>query len=353
MSPRRVGILLSKEFLHGSKSLVFLFAIVVPVVLSLVLSLVFGTLFAATPKMGITDEGGSRLTPLARELDSVIVKEYPSLRQLKAAVRAGGVDMGLLLPQGFDALVSQGQPTQVTLYIWGESLAKNRLILEATVANLLTDLAGQQMPLQIVTTTLGDPEEIAFSDRLLPLIVIMAIVFGGSMIPASSLVDEKQNRTLTALTITPTTLAEVLFSKGLLGVVVSFCTATLILTLNQAFGGRPALLLGVLALNGIAAAGFGLLLGTLTRDITSLFATVKALGLFLYAPAIIYLFPAIPEWVAKIFPTYYVIQPVIEITQQGGAWSDVAPEVGMLIALIVGLIGVVTVTTRRAQLRPA
>jgi ABC-2 type transport system permease protein len=191
------------------------------------------------------------------------------------------------------------------------------------------------------------------SDRLLPLIVIMAIIFGGSMTPASSLVDEKQNRTLTALTITPTSLQEVLFSKGLLGATVSFVMALVILTLNQALGGQASLLLAVLALSAAAAAAFGILLGSLTKDITSLFATVKAIGVFVYAPAFLYLFPDIPQWIAKIFPTYYIVQPVIEITQQDGTWSDVAPEVTILVGLIILLIGAVAASSKRAQLRPA
>jgi len=353
MSPRRVGVLLHKEFIHGPASFFFVFAIVMPILLSLVLSLVFGTLFSETPKLGIVDEGGSDMTQRAKALDAAIVKEYPSLTQLKAAVRAGSVDMGLLLPQGFDSLVNQGQGAEISVYIWGESLAKNRVILEAMIANLMVDLAGQEVPVEIATTTLGDPEEIALSDRLLPLIIIMAIVMGGSLIPASSLVDEKHNRTLTALTITPTSLQDVLLSKGLTGIIVSNFTALVILTLNQAFGGQPVLLLLVLALSGIAAAGFGILLGTLTKDVTSLFATVKAMGILLYAPGILYLFPEIPQWIAKLFPTYYIVQPVIEITQQGGAWRDVAPEVVVLLGLIVALVGTVAMAARMRELRPA
>jgi ABC-2 type transport system permease protein len=324
-----------------------------PIILSLALSLVFGTLFSETPKLGIVDEGDSGMMQRAKVLDTAIVKEYPSVTQLKAAVRAGSVDMGVLLPQGFDSLVHQGQGAELSVYIWGESLAKNRVILETTLSNLIVDLAGQEAPVEIATTTLGDPEEIALGDRLLPLIIIMAIVMGGSLIPASSLVDEKHNRTLTALTITPTSLLDVLLSKGLAGIIVSIFTALVILTLNQAFGGQPALLLMVLALSGTAAAGFGILLGTLTKDVTSLFATVKAIGILLYAPGILYLFPDIPQWIAKLFPTYYIVQPVIEITQQGGVWRDVAPEVAVLLGLIVALVSMVTVAASRTQLRPA
>jgi len=349
MSPRRVGILLGKEFIHGAKSFFFVFAILVPVVLSLVFSLVFGTLFSEKPRLGIADAGDSQLARLARELDGITTRVYPSTAALEDGVRSGAVDMGVALPAGFDGLVGGGGVTEINAYIWGQSLAKNRVILEATLSNLIVELVGRELPLEVVMTELGAAEAVPWRARLLPIVVIMTVVFGGTMIPASSLVDERHKRTLTALTITPTTLEEVLFSKGLVGVIISLVMGTIILTLNQAFGGQVALLMLVLALSSMAAAAFGILLGTLSKDITGLFATVKAIGVLLYAPAFLYLFPDLPQWIGKIFPTYYIVQPVFEITQQGGTWPDIAFEVLVLGALVVVLMGLVLVAARRIK----
>jgi len=349
MSPRRVGILLGKEFTHGAKSFMFVFAILVPIVISLIFSLVFGTLFSEKPRLGIADEGDSELVRLAGELDGITTKVYASPAVLQEAVREGALDMGVVLPPGFDGLVGGAGVTEINAYIWGQSLAKSRVILEATLSNLIVELAGREMPLEVVLIELGESEELPWNAWLLPIVVIMAVVFGGAMVPASSLVDEKHKRTLTALTITPATLEEVLLSKGLVGVIISLVMAVLILVLNQAFGGQPALLLLVLALSSMAAAAFGILLGTLTKDITALFATVKAIGVLLYAPAFLYLFPDLPQWIGRIFPTYYIVQPVFEITQQGGTWPDVAPEVLVLSGLVVVLIGLVLAAAGRVK----
>ena len=236
MSLRRVGILLSKEFRHGSKSFIFIIAIVMPLVLSLVLSLVFGNLLSEKPRLGISDEGVSQITSLVIESDSIIGREYDSPDMLRKAVEDGAVDMGIVLPPDFDNLVIQGQMTEITAYVWGESLAKHRIVLGATIANMIRDIAGQEVPVEIATTTLGDAESIPWDDRILPIIVLMAIVFGGIMVPATSLVDEKQKRTLSALAITPASLGEIFLSKGLVGVIISTIMGILILVLNQAFG---------------------------------------------------------------------------------------------------------------------
>ena len=136
-------------------------------------------------------------------------------------------------------------------------------------------------------------------------------------------------------------------AKGLLGVILSVVMGALILIMNQAFGAQPLLLVVVLTLGAFMAATFGILLGVLIKDINTLFATIKGIGILLYAPALVYLFPELPGWVGKIFPTYYMIQPVVEIAQEGGTWSDVAGEVYILIALILVLMGVVGMVARR------
>ena len=173
------------------------------------------------------------------------------------------------------------------------------------------------------------------------------------MVPATSLVDEKQKGTLTAIAITPASLGEIFLSKGLVGVIISTLMGVLILVLNQAFGAQPLLLIGMLALGAAMAATFGIMLGAFIKDITSLFATTKAIGILLYAPAFVYLFPGIPQWIGRIFPTYYIVQPVVEISQQGGTWSDVTLEAFILIGLILAMIGILGVLARRTAQREA
>jgi ABC-2 type transport system permease protein len=346
MSLRRVGILLVKEFFKGPKSFI-VWAIAAPLVISLVISLVFGTLFSEKPKLGIVDEGSSQLVTMSRELTSVVAKEYDTVSEMKQAVEIGAIDMGIVLPEGFDGFVMQGKEMEITAYIWGESLAKQRTILLVTMANLVRELAGQEAPVEIESVTLGDEVSIPWNDRLLPLIVLVAVFFGGIFLPATSVINEKTKKTLEALVITPTTVGAVFLAKGLLGIILSLFMGVVILLLNQAFGAEPALLVLVLALAAIMAAEIGLILGALMRDITSLFTVWKLGGILLFAPAFIYLFPQIPEWIGRIFPTYYLIQPIVEISQRGGGWPDIATSVFILIALDLFLIGVLLFTLKR------
>jgi ABC-2 type transport system permease protein len=349
MSLRRVGVLLGKELVRGPRNFIFIFALVMPVAISLVLSLLFGTFFSGKPKLGVADAGDSQLVTQAQAMDSIIVNEYESDAALREAVATGVVDMGLVLPVGFDTAVQTGESVELSAYVWGESLLNDRAILGTSMAVWIRAIAGQEKPVEIVATTLGDETAVPWEDRLLPFIVLLTIMIGGIMVPATSLVDEKMKRTLTAVTTTPTSVGEVYLAKGLLGVILGVVMGVIILAMNRAFGSQPLLLVALLALGGMMASAFGILLGMLLKDINSLFATIKGIGLLLYAPAIVYLFPSLPEWVGRIFPTYYVIGPIMEVTQQGASFADIALDVAILVAIILLLVGIVALLARRAR----
>jgi len=348
MSLRRVGILLVKEFFRGPRNFI-IWAIAAPLIISLVVSLVFGTLFSEKPKLGIVDEGSSQLVAMSRELTSVDTREYGTVPEIKQAVESGAVDMGIVLPEGFDGFVMQGEEMELTAYIWGESLAKQRTILLVTIANLVRELAGQEAPVEIESITLGDEVGIPWNDRLLPLIVLFAVIFGGIFLPAASVINEKTKKTLEALVVTPTTVGDVFMAKGLLGIIFSLFMGIVILVLNRAFGAEPALLVLVLAFAAIMAVEIGLILGALMRDITSLFTVWKLGGILLFAPAFIYLFPQIPQWIGRIFPTYYFIEPIVQISQRAGGWPDIATSVFILIAMDLILVGVLIFTLKRTR----
>jgi len=341
MNLRRVGVLLKREFIYGPKNVMFTFSILTPLALSLILSLLLGTLFAGKARLGVVDEGQSQLVAALDAEEYLIRRHYDSVADLKQDVEAGVLDVGMVFPTGFDAAIKTGARTTLDVFVWGESLIKHRTTVAVALTNQLIALTGREVPVDIVTTTLGDGEDVPWGERLFPFIVMMTLFFGGAMIPSSSLIEEKQKRTLRALVVTPASPGEVFLAKGLMGGLVSLVMGVVILALNNAFGAHPGLLLLVMALGTTMVVEFGLMLGALVKDMNTLMTVIKSSGILLYAPVFFYIFPEIPAWIAKIFPTYYMIDPIIALSMQGGGWSEIAVNVGILGALIVAL-GVVT-----------
>ncbi len=354
MNIQRIGILLRKEITKGTKSFIVIFAIIIPLAISLVVSLLFGQLFSNTPRLGILDEGNSNLISLFVGQSHIDTRIYTDGERLRADVERGVVEVGVVIPDSFDTAVVDNTETDITVLFWGEGNTLPRATIVFALANHIVTISGRDIPASIDAVSLGSGEVVSWSERLIPLLVLMSIVLGGTMIPAVSLVDEKAKRTLRALLVTPTSLFDVFVAKALLGICVSVVMGLVILVVNRAFGTQPTLLVITLILGATVAAFFGIALGTLAKSIDGLFTLIKPMALILYAPAIIELFPQIPAWLAQIFPTYYIVEPVMRISQDGADLNDVGAMllvlVGMIAILIAGLYILTGQEERRERL---
>lgn len=347
MNLKRIFTIVKKEFLYGSKNFIFVMALVMPVVITLVISLLVGTLFSGKPRLGIYDQGSSQLTTRMAGLAHISTSLYTSETQLRSDVERGALDIGMILPANFDTLLKADNTVAMTVFMWGESLLKHRGILGVSLIRQLIELAGRDIPVTTELVSLGEAANIPWDVRLFPLVVVVTILLGGMMVPATSLVEEKLHRTYRALLTTPATLADILAGKGITGVLLAVFEGLLILAINRAFGSQPAALITVLVLSGIFAAAAGIIMGVVVKDISTLFTIMKSLGIFLYAPAFIMMFPEFPQWIARVFPTYYLLNPILELTMNNAGWPQIAGDVVILIILTVVLIAVAGILARR------
>jgi ABC-2 type transport system permease protein len=349
MNLRRIGILFVKEVRQGATNFFLVYAIVMPIVLSLLVTLVFGDLFSETPRLGLYDAGSSEMVTIMTGQDHLETTIYGEEAALRDDVDRGVVTAGLIFPAGFDAALADGQRPQLTTLYSSEGLAKNIAIINSAVDQALGQITAVEPLVTIQAVQLGDEQVISWTERLLPVIVLMCIIVGGAMVPAASLVDEKVKRTLSALTITPTTLLEVYVAKALLGIGVSVLMGLIVLVLNNAFGGQPVLLVTTLVLGAVASAIFGVLLGSLINEINMLLAVIKASGIVLFAPAIIQIVPEVPQWIARVFPTFYVLNPVLEVSQHNAGLGEIAGDIAILLAIMGAMILALVFVIERQQ----
>ena len=341
--------LLRKDLGVGPRSPIFLYAIVLPVILTLLIRVVFGSLFDPVPRLGIVDEGESQVVQNVRDVEGIQVTFPESAAALKTLVENNDLDGGLVLPAGFDGALQAGQMPNVQFFFGGQSLASNRVVLGVTMVDLIRQVAGSPAPIDVETITVGEGEAVPIVSRLLPLIVLMAVLIAGALTPATSLVEEKEKRTLTALLVTPTRLADVLLGKGALGFILAMATGVVTLALNGALGANPAALLLVLVLATLMAAEVGLMLGSFAKDTKALYTIWKSGAIVLVAPVIFFIWPSLPQWIAKIFPTYYFLSPLFEIAIRGAGLADVWVELAIGFAVCAVLLPGVTALGRRME----
>lgn len=349
MSIRRIGVLLKKEFIYGSKSYFFIYALIAPIVATLLINLVFSSLFSGKPKMGVFDQGNSQIVKSLKHLESINLKVYTSEMELKDAVKTGRRDVGIVFLENFDSKIKKGELAKLTAYVWGESLLKNRAIVSSALLYQIRDVSGKTSPVDIVPVSLGEKNSVPLKDRFFPSIILMAIFISGFAIPSTSLVEEKEKRTISAVLTTPVTQGDIFLSKGLTGVTISMVMGILILILNHAFNAQFALITLLLFLGAIMATCFGLILGAFMKEISSVYSAIQGLGIFVYAPGILYLFPQLPKWIGKLFPTYYVLNPIIEISRGGKSWATVYPDVLLLIGIIAVFVTIVGIIANKKR----
>lgn len=337
MNPRLVGVILGKDVVRGPKNFLFIWAILAPLVISIVFSFAIGGFLSDQPTLGVMVEGGANLPGQLEKLEGVKVKNFTALEDLRSSVERGSLDMGVVLPENLGEGRTSDDLLVINTFVWGSSQASDRAMVKSSLVDGIQRVLGGEPPLEVEFVTLGETEFTPWKERFLPFIVLMAVFLGGAFLPAGGLIEEKERGTLKALITSPATLPEIMVAKATVGVGVSLFVAVLILLLNGAFGAQPLLLILALGLGGIMASEFGLISGLLLNDITSLLALWKAGGIFLFAPGFVYLFPAIPEWIGKIIPTYYYISPVVKITQEGGGWGAISASIYILLGIIFGL----------------
>ncbi len=352
MNLSRILMVLRKDLQLGPRSPIFLWVLLLPILITLVLQVTFGDLLDPNPRLGIVDQGASSVTTAVQDIEGIELTLLDDVEALKSKVEGNDLDAGLVLQQGFDASVRSGARPPLEFYVGGESLASNRIILAVTTVDLVREVAGRAPPVEVSVVEFGE-EGLSISVRLVPFIVMYALLIAAVFLPSFSLADEREKRTLSALTVTPVKLSEVVMAKGILGFVLAFPMAILTLWLNSALTVQPLALIVVLLVAGLLLVEIGLIYGTVSKDITGVFTLIKGTGFILLAPTIFYIFPDWPQWIAKLLPTYWVINPVYEVTINnaglGAVWVELT--IGLAVAAVLAVL--VVLSTRRLRTKLA
>lgn len=332
MSIRNIFTLLCHDLKMSLKGFLVFQLFLAPLCLWLIIYLLFGQLSSSEAKIGLLEHENSLLTVPFSE--SAQVNRFSSENDMLSRLNAGKLDMGVILSPGFDENVQTGKEGEMKIYIGGSSLLQQRLQAFILLQKGVLLAQGKESVVNITAQSLGGTEIDPWYDRLLPLVVLIAVMMGGLFIPATSLIDDKQRKTMNALLVAPVNTYEIIWAKMMLGGLISFLMGLLILALNQSLSDNTVPLLAVLVFVAMSASCFGCIIGYISKDMKSVTSLTQGLMLLMYAPAILNIFPQIPGWVQKLFPTYYFFSPLLKLSDGSFVASD-AWELAMLLAVFM------------------
>ena len=310
-----------------------IFAVLGPLFFAAIFQLVFA-IWQTRPKIAIYEDGDPAVTRVLEDTEAVDLVTVDSADDVVKVVEDKRADVGVVFSEDTKEKLQAGERTPVDLYVNGESLAKSRAIALATITGAVRSVTPGVPQIAFQQVKLGEEKALSLMDMFLPFMVIYIILLGGWSLTGSFVVNEKEKRTLSALLVTPTNLSEILLAFGMVGIIVSLAMGMILMLLTIGFA-QPLLLLIIFALGSVLGVEWGLLLGLLSKDQTILVAYMKVFGIFLIAPALFVIFPSWPQWIAKIFPTYYIANPIFRISIYGEGWSELGWQILVLAGFVV------------------
>ena len=349
MSFKRIFVFIKKGSRLSPDNPIFFFVLLAPFLYTIIFQGVFGAFLQQKPVVAVFEKGNDTVISQLEQSKAIKLLKADSEDEVKNIIEEKKADIGMVFPENIKDRLKGEEEIVLTAFINGDSHARARTISVITVLDALRKVAPDSPRISFEQVSIGEKKGLPLIQMIIPFLVIVVLTISSFMLPAAYIIQEKENKTISALLVTPTSTAEILVAFGFYGTFLSIVMALLILFLNVGFSQPIIPLLPPMILGSILLAEWGLLAGIFLKDMNSLMANVKLFGIILYAPAFFVLFPNWPEWIAKIFPTYYILDPVHRISAYGEGLSEIGLEMLILLAFVIASFIPLVFTSKRLR----
>jgi ABC-2 type transport system permease protein len=311
----RITAIYRKDLRDALRDSRIIIAVLMPLLIGLVYSFMFKDDTKPTAKLGVVASASTQLpaalqaaTKAALQLK---VQSFADQAALTRQVRDKKVDVGLVVPAGFDSALKSGASPKLTV-ILPASPSFGGDYVAAVLDRVTQSLAGQVPAATIALVTL--PATAGTADSALAalgarkMFVLVAVILMLAMIAVYALpavlTEETEKRTVEALTLIASD-AEVIVAKSLFGLTYCVISVPLMLAITRVVPENLALFVSAIVLTSVTLVGLGLLLGGLMRTQTQLntWSTVALMPLIVPAIVVGLPVPGRVEAVVSAIPT--------------------------------------------------
>jgi ABC-2 type transport system permease protein len=284
--------------------------------------------------------------------DDTVVLDEGSNQPRPEGARQVDADIGIAFPAAFLTATAAGEQTEVTVYVDGSVPEEIRTAMAGLVRELAFQVAGHPLPVeapaQVLVVLGADRVGSQQSPRegFRPLFVFMVLLME-LFAMASLIAKEIQERTVTAVLVTPAAVGDVLAAKGIAGALSGLAQAVVVLAAINSLGVHPSLLLTLLLLGSVMVAGTAMLAGSMGRDFMSTLFWGMAFMVPLLVPAFAALFPGTASPWIRALPSYPLVRGLVDVQGNGAGWADTLPQLGILAAWCTALFAAGWVVLKR------
>lgn len=348
-SPDLIGTLVAKDISLYFKDRFYAFVTVLAIVFFIVAYFLLPTAVDETLTFGIYAAVMPPALAQALAEDGVVLQDWPSEDALKAAVAAGDVQAGIVLPPDMTQQIMAGKKPQVRLYLAAELPAEFREMYQMLVREVAFLVGGRPLDIETQEEVLGPDltgQQIPPRRRMLPLLAAFALLME-TLGLASLISSEVESGTLRALLVTPVRVPHLFLSKGIVGVGLAFAQAVLLMAITGGLNRQPLIILLALLLGAAMVTGLAFLVASVARDFMSVIGYGMVAVILLAIPGVAVALPGfISGWV-RILPSHYLVDTVHRVVNFAAGWGDVGPNLIALTGFAALFVALGIVALRR------
>lgn len=364
MHPRVIWAIIRKDAIDIWLNKPTLVGLIYPILMSLVFLLISRVVGGSADNLLVFDPGESSLVQVvATAFPNAKVVRAGSAAEVEAAFRAndtrqkGAYAAGLILPSSFDKDLRAGGRPALRVFVNRATVnAPSVESLRTAIVNYARTVAQPQPPVEVSIIEINPPATAntgAILGRVYtPLVVLLSLTVGTTFMPLL-LLEEKERKTLRMLLVTPASFADVLMGKLLIVLFFQFTVTWVALLIQGGFSGQVPLVLLYVIIGACFSLSLGLFFG-------SLFSTASAAGTVAGLVSIVYIIGGLfvgplgqmvgngpVLQIARLLPTYYLAEGVVNASQNLGAWSSHLVDIGVVLGSSVVLLAISAWALRR------
>lgn len=279
MSLRRIVTIYRKDLIDSIRDARILVTLITPLLIGIFYSFAFGDSNIPSATLVVYDPGGSALvdqisSAVQDQLD-LSISWFDSAEAVQQQIANDKADLGLVIPKGFDAAVTNGQSPDLQVLLPEKSSIGGQYLL-ATLDPVLRSMAGQQLPATVdVTAVALDEANLTIVDKMSMRTwsIVLSLVLMAAMVALLAvpiiLAEETEKKTIDALVLV-SSYGEVVIAKALIGISYVALMTAILLGITRLQPTSMGWFLISLAAMAICLLGFGLLLGSVFKSATQL-----------------------------------------------------------------------------------
>jgi ABC-2 type transport system permease protein len=283
------------------------------------------------------------------EDEGLNIVEFETTGQLKSAVAgepesAKEVRIGIDFPADFVGKIMWREKALVRVYVESGIPEEYKRAAKSMVREIAYHIAGDRLPVtepDEQTVVLGPDRlgnQVPFRDKMKPMLAFFVLMFEAFAL-ASLISSEVQAKTVTAVLVTPAKVGDVLAAKIILGTLLAFAQAVVLLLAVDALGEGAILLLLIVLLGALMVTGIGMITGSAGKDFMATLLYGMIFMALLAVPAFGPLFPGMTSPWIKALPSYGIVEGMLGTVVYGRGWAESLPYLVLIIAWDIFIVG--------------